>query len=156
MIFLQILIYFLAAFFATFGFGVLYNVPQRTLIASSSIGGVSWLVYYLTMTYLNFPVFMATTLASFSIALLSQLMAKRFRVPVIVFAIPAIIPLVPGGLAFNTMRAFVAGEIITAMSYLVETFLTAGALALGLTVNSAIFQVFSPKAIWSRGRRYLP
>lgn len=42
------------------------------------------------------------------------------------------------------------------MRYLIETFIVAGGLALGLTVNSAIFQVLSPRAIIQQGRRYLP
>jgi len=153
---LEYTIYFIAAFVATFGFGIIYNAPKESLIASGITGGVGWIISDIINSIFGAPIFIGTTVAAFSIALMSQLWARRLYMPVTIFAIPAIIPLVPGGTAYNAMRAFVEGRIPMGMDYLVEVILTAGALALGLTVNSAVFQVFSPKAIWQRGRRYLP
>lgn len=153
---LEYITYFIAAFVATFGFGIIYNVPKESLFASSLTGAVGWVTSNIFTSEFGSPLFIGTTVAAFVIALMSQLWARRLHMPVTIFAIPAIIPLVPGGVAYNTMRSFVEGEILLGMNYLIETILTAGALALGLTVNSAVFQVFSPKAIWRRGRRYLP
>lgn len=145
-----------AAAIVTTGFGILYNVPKRTIGASSFTSSIGWIVYFTTTRLFGFPLFVGTTCAAFVIALISQLWAKHYRVPVTIFAIPAILPLVPGGMAYNSMLAFVTGEILLAMQYLIETFIIAGGLALGLTVNSAIFQVLSPRAIMRQGRRYLP
>ena len=153
---LNYLIFLLAAFFASFGFGVMYNVPTRTLFASSISGALGWLVYYIIAIEFGLEVFIGAGAASFFIAFLSQWFARHYRMPVIVFAVPAIIPLVPGGSAYNMMRSFIEGNSEAALMFATETFLVSGAIALGLSVNSGLFQVFSNRTFGKRDKRYLP
>lgn len=153
---LNYLVFLLAAFFASFGFGVMYNVPTRTLFASSISGALGWLVYYIIAFQFGLEVFIGAGAASFFIAFLSQWFARHYKMPVIVFAVPAIIPLVPGGSAYNMMRAFIEGNSEAALMFATETFLVSGAIALGLSVNSGLFQVFSSRAFGKRDKRYLP
>jgi uncharacterized membrane protein YjjB (DUF3815 family) len=148
--------YFIAALVATFGFGVLYNVPTRTLFASSFAGAVGWIVYYILSFQIELDLFVGVGVAAFLVAYFSQWYARHYRMPVIVFAIPGIIPLVPGGSAYNMMRAFIEGSSEMALMYATETFLISGAIALGLSVNSGLFQVFSNRAFEKRDKRYLP
>lgn len=54
------------------------------------------------------------------------------------------------------MRAFIEGSSEMALMYATETFLISGAIALGLSVNSGLFQVFSNRAFEKRDKRYLP
>lgn len=153
---LQLIYTTIAAGFTTLGFAILYNIPRRTLLPCSLIGSFGWFIYFFTSEILEIQLFVAAGAASLGIAVVSQLFARRFSVPVTIFSIPAIIPFVPGGSAYNGMRAFVMGEYLIATGYVIDTFIIAGAIALGLTVNTAIFQVLSPKAIIQQGRRYLP
>lgn len=153
---LDIIITTIAALFTSLGFAILYNIPRKTLPVSALIGGSGWAVYYSLINGLGFQLFVGAAAASLFIAVVSQLSARRFSVPVTILSIPAIIPIVPGGSAYNGMRAFIMGEYIVATGYVIDTFIIAGAIALGLTVNTAIFQVLSPKAIVQQGRRYLP
>ncbi|GAB2489801.1 threonine/serine exporter family protein [Alkalibacterium psychrotolerans] len=153
---LNYLSYFIAALIATFGFGVLYNVPTRTLFASSVSGAIGWIVYFFLSFQLELDLFIGVGVAAFLVAFFSQWYARHFRMPVIVFAIPGIIPLVPGGSAYNMMRAFIEGQSDTALMFATETFLISGAIALGLSVNSGLFQVFSNRAFEKREKRYLP
>lgn len=146
----------IAATIASLGFAILYNIPKRTLPAASFIGGCGWAVYYLLTNSTNSQLFAGAGIAAFVIAIMSQLFARNFGVPVTILSIPAIIPIVPGGSAYNGMRAFILGEYVVATGFVIDTFIIAGAIALGLTVNTAIFQVLSPKAIVQQGRRYLP
>lgn len=150
------LTYLLAAFVASFGFGVMYNVPTRTLFASSISGAVGWLVYYIFAFQFELVLFIGAGAASFLIAFLGQWFARRYRMPVIVFTVPAIIPLVPGGSAYNMMRAFIEGNSEAALMFGTETFLVSGAIALGLSLNSGLFQVFSSRTFGKRDKRYLP
>ena len=99
---------------------------------------------------------LSTIIASFFIAFFSQIFARRVRTPVIIFTLPGLIPLVPGGLAYNTMRAFVEGNTELGILSARDTFLTAGALALGLAINGAFFQLFSSKDLFKRGTKYVP
>ncbi|GEK91980.1 threonine/serine exporter family protein [Alkalibacterium kapii] len=150
------LTYLLAAFVSTFGFCVMYNVPTRTLLASSISGAVGWLVFYIIAYQFELVLFIGAGAASFLIAFLSQWFARRYRMPVIVFAVPAIIPLVPGSSAYSMMRAFIEGDSEAALLFGTETFLISGAIALGLSLNSGLFQVFSSRAFGRREKRYLP
>ncbi|MDN6193939.1 MAG: threonine/serine exporter family protein [Alkalibacterium sp.] len=148
--------YFLAAFVATFGFCVMYNVPTRTILASSISGAFGWLVYYIIALQFELVLFIGAGAASFLIAFLSQWFARRYKMPVIVFAVPAIIPLVPGSSAYSMMRSFIEGDSEAALLFATETFLVSGAIALGLSLNSGLFQVFSSRAFGRREKRYLP
>ncbi|EKU92944.1 Uncharacterized conserved protein [Alloiococcus otitis] len=150
----NILTTMIAAGIASLGFAILYNVPRRVLLANAIIGAVGWAPYYLLINIFGSELFVGAGLASLVIALSSQLAARKYGLPVTVFSIPAIIPIVPGGSAYNAMRSFVTGEYFLATGYFIDTFIIAGAIALGLTVNTAIFQVLSPKSIIQQGRRY--
>ncbi|WP_256205695.1 threonine/serine exporter family protein, partial [Calditerricola satsumensis] len=80
--------------------------------------------------------------ASFLVAALSQLLAVRRRVPVTLFVVPGIIPLVPGGLAYRTMLAFFHGEYAGGLAVGAQTLLSAGAIAAGLSLWTALFAAF--------------
>ncbi|WP_161878517.1 threonine/serine exporter family protein [Alkalibacterium sp. MB6] len=154
--FLEYLSLFGAAFLAAFGFGVLYNVPSRTILASSLSGAAGWIVYYFLSVQVETHLFVGAGAASFIVAFLSQWCARRFKMPVIVFAIPGIIPMVPGGSAYTMMRMFIEGNTSSALTAGTETFLISGAIALGLSVNSGIVQAFSKRAFDIKDKRYLP
>ena len=59
-------------------------------------------------------------------------MARVKKEPVIIFMIPGIIPLVPGGLAFDATKNLVLLEFSKAINTMLEVTLIAGAIALGL------------------------
>lgn len=46
----------------------------------------------------------ATFLGSLILGLLSHTMSRRYKRPVIIFIVPGIIPLVPGGAAYEATR----------------------------------------------------
>lgn len=150
------LLHFTAAYIATIAFSMLYNVPKRTIFAGGFVGAFGWITYYFLSFQIDLDRFFGAGVAAFLVANLSQWLARHFKMPVIVFAIPGIIPLVPGGLAYNMMRAFIEGNSEMALMYGTETFLISGAIALGLSVNSALFQVFSSRHLTRKGKRYLP
>ena len=57
-----------------------------------------------------------------------------FRVPVLIIAVPGIIPLVPGAGAYSTMLALVKGDYIGALTIGTETLFAAGAIAVGIAL----------------------
>lgn len=154
--FIEYLSFFIAAFLTAFGFGVLYNVPTRTLIASGFAGAAGWILYYFLSVQLEMHLFIGSGVAAFVVAFFSQWFARRFRMPVIVFSIPGIIPMVPGGSAYNMMRSFIEGNTELALTYATETFLISGAIALGLSINSGLIQAFSSRKLGTKDKRYLP
>ncbi|MEY8293059.1 threonine/serine exporter family protein [Carnobacteriaceae bacterium 52-44] len=154
--FLDFVIHFGSSFITALGFSILYNIPRKTIIPAGITGAIGWTIYFFLTVYFSIEEFLATIIASFFIAFASQIFARKFKTPVIIFTLPGLIPLVPGGLAYNMMRAFVEGNTNLGFEYATDTFLTAGALALGLSINGALFQLFSSRDLFKRGTKYVP
>lgn len=150
------IIHFSSSFLTALGFSILYNLPRKTIVPAGITGAIGWTIYFFLTNYLGGIDFLATIIASFFIAFASQIFARRLRTPVIIFTLPGLIPLVPGGTAYNMMRAFVEGNSELGFQFATNTFLTAGALALGLSINGAFFQLFSSRDLFKRGRKYVP
>ncbi|AKG73230.1 threonine/serine exporter family protein [Salinicoccus halodurans] len=121
----------IASFFASAGFGILFNAPRRALISCGVNGALGWLVFYLFREGGTDPV-----LASYAGAILLTAMAlfnsRRMKMPVIIFITCGIIPLVPGGTAYEAMRHVVMDQYMEAQGFAFEAALVSGAIALGI------------------------
>lgn len=96
-----------------------------------------WLVYFLIEKYSSDAV-SATLAAAFAVAVISHMLAKRYRTPVIIFSVAGIIPLVPGGISYDAMRHFVEIDYSSALSLAGRAFLLSGAIAMGLVFSEAM------------------
>ncbi|WP_026673664.1 threonine/serine exporter family protein [Alkalihalobacterium bogoriense] len=138
-------------YIATFSFGILFNVPTRALYFGALLGCLSWVLFQFLPSF-GVTLILATAIASLTSASLSHILAKRFRIPVTMFSIPAIIPLVPGSKAYFTMRAFVERDYVLGLELGIDTMFQAGAIAAGLVFALSIFS-FRKGGI---GQRYEP
>ncbi|WP_078556510.1 threonine/serine exporter family protein [Bacillus alkalicellulosilyticus] len=138
-------------YLATFSFGILFNVPLRALYIGALVGCFSWITFQ-ALPQLGVSIILATAIASLLSATVSHFLAKRFRIPVTNFTIPAIIPLVPGSKAYFTMRAFVEREYLLGLELGIDTMFQAGAIAAGLVFALSVFS-FKKGGI---GHRYEP
>jgi len=127
------------SFLATLSYGVLFNVPKKALITAGFIGMSGWLLVQGAIYYFSFSYIGAALIASFVVASISQLASKQTKMPSTNFSIAGIIPLVPGAMAYRTMRSFVDGRYVEGLSLATETLLSAGAIAAGLMFSLAIF-----------------
>ena len=99
-----------------------------------------WLIYYILNDYTGNAV-AATLAATIFIAVLSQQLAKFYKTPMIIFSVAGIIPLVPGGLAYDSMRNFVENDYNTAIGLAAKVLMLAGSIAFGLVFSEVINQV---------------
>ncbi|WP_018924743.1 threonine/serine exporter family protein [Salsuginibacillus kocurii] len=127
-------------FIATASFAVIFNVPARLVWIGGCIGIASWYSYSFLPILGVIPVFAAAS-AAFIAAFLSHLLARFLHVPVTTFAIPGVIPLVPGGRAYSTMLAFVEEDYLNGLERGIETILQAGAIAAGMVFALSIFSI---------------
>ena len=137
---MEILGQLITSFLATGAFGILFNAPKETLVKCGLIGMGGWLIYYLLERYSNDAIF-ATLAATIFIAVLSQELAKFYKTPVIIFSVAGLIPLVPGGLAYDAMRNFVENNYNEALGSAAKVLMLAGAIAFGLVFSEVINQV---------------
>jgi uncharacterized membrane protein YjjB (DUF3815 family) len=137
MIYLEQLV---TSFIASAAFGIIFNAPKESLIKCGLSGMIGWIVYF-ALDYNGFGTIFATLLASFLIAVISQVFAKVYRTPIIIFSVAGIIPLVPGGLAYDAMRNFVENDYSTAIALAAKASMLSGAIAVGLVFSEVINQV---------------
>lgn len=128
---------FIMSFLAAAGFGVLFNSPKNTLIQCGLIGMLGWVLYFALVSAGADDV-PATLAGALLVGLLSQLCARLFRTPIIIFNVSGIIPLVPGGLAYDAMRNFVENDYNLAIELSTRVSLIAGAIATGLVFSEVI------------------
>lgn len=152
----EYLMEFIITFFIAVGYAIIYEVPRDILIYAGITGATGGLVSTFFENFFELHTAVATLIASFIVGFVSQLFARRLKAPVIIFSIPGIIPIVPGGSAYNAMRSFVIGNSDQGFQLLISTFMSAGAIALGLALNSAFMQLLSKENPFRRGRRFLP
>lgn len=130
----------LMSFISTAAFAILFNVPKGTLLQCGFVGMFGWVLY---ISLLKVPVdpILATLIASFFVAVTSQLFAKIYRTPIIVFSVSGIIPLVPGELAYDAMRNVVENQYDLAVQLAAKAFMLSGAIAIGLVFSEVINHV---------------
>ncbi|MFK4996811.1 threonine/serine exporter family protein [Bacillus sp. N9] len=136
---MYILIQTLLSFIAAAAFGIIFNAPKRSLIQCGLVGMVGWLVFQL-MSDAQIDLVIAAFSGAFAVALIGHLMAKQYKMPIIIFIVAGIIPLVPGGSAYDAMRHVVINDYTGALPLAMKAFIVSGAIAMGLVFAEVIMQ----------------
>lgn len=141
----MILDLFLAALYAAgaAGFCAFYfNTNKYDVIWGGVLGALGWIVYLLVLKSGASSMY-AYFLGAFSVALVSEILAIIIKNPATVYLLPGLLPLVPGGGMFQTMRSAVSGNMEGALSLGFATLGAAGAIALGIAIASSIARLIS-------------
>ena len=136
----MLLIHFLFSFMSTVSFGVLTNVPRRTLLASGLIGSLGWMVYFL-MREADYPLGFSNFIAAFLIGCLSIFFSRLKKIPMLVFIVPSLVPLVPGGPAYLAVRQIVIGDGNKGLYYMLIVAVTAGSIAGGFVMTTLVEKI---------------
>jgi uncharacterized membrane protein YjjB (DUF3815 family) len=92
---------------AAVGFAVLFNVPARALWAVFFLGLVGCLTKF-TLIGLEVHVVIAAFAGASLVGIFSIRAAHKKHAPPLIFAIPSVIPLVPGIFAYKTMLGIIS------------------------------------------------
>ncbi|MDT9757343.1 threonine/serine exporter family protein [Heyndrickxia coagulans] len=130
----------LTSFFASAGFGILFNAPRKLLIQCGITGMIGWGIYFLFYLYEQNVVY-GTFIAAFFVGVISQVFARIYKTPILIFTVGGIIPLVPGGLAYDAMRHFVQNDYNGAVSLAAKVLLLSVAIAIGLVASEVANQL---------------
>ncbi len=136
---MDIFVQLIVSFFSTAGIAIIFNVPRKTLFHCGFVGVIGWMIYYL-LTEHGMDVVDASFFSSFVIAIVAHLYARRFKMPMIIFIVAGIIPLVPGGMAYNAMRNVVEDDYLQGLQYGLKAFLITGAIVMGLVFAEVLMQ----------------
>jgi uncharacterized membrane protein YjjB (DUF3815 family) len=126
---------------AILGFSIRNNIRGWKLVFTSLGGAISWGAYLMFLQWsssLLLSIFLSTLL----VCLYSEFVGRAFRMPVSVFVICSIIPLVPGSGLFYAMKAYIDGNITEAMGKMGETLMIAGTISVAIAVMSSGANLF--------------
>lgn len=127
----------IAATTGSLAFGIVYKVKAKRLPVVAIGGGIGWFLYSLFFEASG-NVFLSNAAASVFATGYSEVMARKLKAPVVVFLLPCLIPLVPGGGLYYTMSLTVLRNMDRARSYLVSTVEAAFGIAVGVIVVSVL------------------
>lgn len=130
----------ITSFIAAAGFAILFNAPRQTLIQCGLVGMLGWILYYVLVSG-EMDAVPATVFAAILVGSLSRICATFYKKPIIIFYVAGIIPLVPGGIAYNAMRHFVENDYITGVELGTKVMLLSGGIALGLMFSEVANKV---------------
>ena len=144
--------------FAALGFGVLFNTPPRTLFAIWVGGFLAGFVKFASLQAIpGVGVIFCSFIAAVVVGVASIPVAHSRHVPPMIFAIPSVIPLVPGVFAYRTMLGLMklTGDIGSEYSQVISETVHNGvitlfvilALSLGAAVPMHILTKESVKKI---------
>ncbi|MDR1606417.1 MAG: threonine/serine exporter family protein [Streptococcaceae bacterium] len=134
----------LLAYIGALAFGIILNIPRRTLNRAGIVGASSWLTYeiviYLTRPVLekNWCIIVGAFIATTVIGLVSLTMSRAQKVPILIYNIPGIFPLVPGAQAYQVVRNLVTGHREVAAENFELVVIIVGAIATGFWLAELI------------------
>lgn len=131
---------------STFGFALFMHTPRRSVVQSSIIGGLGWILYSIVNRYGGTVV--ASFLAACLVALLGEIFARVYKTPSIIYILSGMLPLVPGRGLYYTMENIISKNYYEALQFGTTTLAVAGAISLGIVlVTSSARTICSKKQI---------
>ncbi|MGX4686424.1 threonine/serine exporter family protein [Vagococcus sp. JNUCC 83] len=128
------------SFVAGCAIAILYNIEKDYTLLCGLSGMFTWFVYYIC-TILSFSEAMSSLIALLALIFLSHLLSKWKNVSSLVFNMPGIMPIVPGGLLFKTFNNLTEKHYDVALHYGFQACLVGGAIAIGFIINEAISKI---------------
>lgn len=127
----------MSALLATIFIAILFQVPKRNVVLTALGGGLGCLINELCLLA-GLSDFFSIFLASLTLAMYSEIMARMHKTTVPTFLISGLFPLVPGAGMYYTMLAIVHHELDNALSTGINTLSTAALMALGILFVSTL------------------
>ena len=139
---------FFIAGVGTLCFAVLFACPRKSLFFCGLVGAVGWFVYELAVM-LGADSAAASLLAVVPLTLLTRVFAITLKLPVTVFLLSGIFPLVPGAGIYWTSYYLVTAQMRLAMSSGFAAMKAAIAIVLGIVfvfeIPNGFFRVLAGK-----------
>lgn len=133
------LVRIVAAFIGCIAFSIFFNMKKERLFHAAVLGTLSCVIYIICEQYFPNNVFVSNMIPAFLCTLLSELSARWKKAPAVIFILPSIIVLIPGGSFYYTMSYLVSGNQEMFQEWGGRTLLSALGIAVGIIVSSFVF-----------------
>lgn len=130
---------YIFSFFSCIGFALLYNLRGQLVFWTSLGGALGKLAFDLNVIAGQaFDFF----IASIALAIYAEIMARVTKVPVMVYLIVGVLPIVPGAGVYRAIENFINGNIPVSMRYATDSLVACGAIALAFILVSSTVRIF--------------
>lgn len=140
----RLLVQGIIAFIIGICYGIVFSVPKRALFAGGIAGAFAWLGY-IVVTDLTGSTITGSLVGGVLVALISEMAARWQKYPVSIVAVPGIVLLVPGVMAYDTMVAFLEHDYMQGIAYGIQTLFLAGAITVGLILTGGWLSITRQK-----------
>ena len=140
----QFFISLVTSFIASGAFAIIFKTNKRHLLKVCVAGLLSYFVFY-TVKFFFLNVFLAAFVSTFVVSLYGEISARTSHAPTLIFIVAGLIPTVPGGGSYYSMKYLIIGDSQNALKYLGETGATAVGIALGIVCCSVIFGIINDR-----------
>ncbi|MCB5950850.1 threonine/serine exporter family protein [Enterococcus sp. BWT-B8] len=137
---MNVVINLVFSYLSTVTFGIITNIPRKALNACGITGAAGWMLF-IAAKHLEAGEVFANFFSAVCIGLLSVYFSRKKKMPTILFNIPSIVPLVPGGPAYQAIRSFVLGSYMSGFQYAMTVIMTAASLAAGFMVTNLVERI---------------
>jgi uncharacterized membrane protein YjjB (DUF3815 family) len=148
----RVIVMLISGALGTLGFSVLFYIHPRRLILAT-MGGLLCTGVYLLAGYWIGGELLPNLLGALVGAGFSEICARLTKVPVPIYMVPCVMPLVPGSALYATMFNFVAGNYDAAADAAMTTLVVALGIAGGIVIASVFSLVLRPHKFRPKDRR---
>ena len=117
----------ITSFITSVAFAIWFKINKRHLINAGICGLITYAAYF-SVEMLTSSFFWAAFISSAAAALFSEANARISKTPMLIMLMPGIVPIVPGGYLYRSVRDVVCGVSASALANLAS----AGEIALGM------------------------
>ncbi len=149
---LQLLVRLITSALGSCAFALIFKTHKRHLLLLSFSGLVTYFVYY-TVSYFGGGFFVASFAATCFAATFGELCARLCRAPAVIYLLTGLIPIVPGGEAYYTMRYLLERNMPMANEKLLATGGVALGIAGGIVLISLVFGVIGDRLAQKQRRK---
>lgn len=118
------------SFVATLGLAVIFNAPRKSLIHCALVGVIGWMTYF-ALIQEKIDAVPASFAGAFVVGIIAHILARFYKMPMLIFSVAGIVTFVPGGMAYEAMRAIVANDYLESLQYATRTGILTGAIVMG-------------------------
>lgn len=127
----------LSAIAGTVGFSLIFKLPPSR-VGIAAVGGLFTYVAYELSVFWGANVLLASFIAALFMAIFSEVSARVFRAPTVLFLFPCAIPIVPGSALYYSMFHLLSLNFAGSFESLKTTGQTVLGIALGLSFSSIV------------------
>lgn len=126
------------SFTASVGFGIVFRIERKNLLWAG-LGGALTRCVYLILLEMTDQRILYSLLAAMFAAFYAEIMAMRQKMPSTVFLYPAILPLIPGDLMYNTAVNF----LLRNTEATIENAEKCGLTLVGMSIGFVLISTFT-------------